>query len=257
MSNFSNKVVLVTGGSSGIGKAVAVELLTKGAKVIIASRKEDGLEEYLAKYPDNLLFVKTDVTQEDQVINLIDTIEEKYGRLDAAFNNAGVFKLTPICEITAEIFHQVVDTNALGVLLCMKHEILLMKKQIPQGGVILNNASAIRKVTMPGSSIYGGSKAMIQYLGKVAATEHIKDHIWINSISPGYFRTELIFKAAENVEVAQKIEVMITASMPNKQLGQLYQLVSGALYLLSDTSFVNGTDLVIDGGLSTLCGREF
>ena len=173
MDNFAGKVALVTGGSSGIGRATAIKFGEQGAKVVVAARREEeGKEtvEMIEKAGGEATFMRTDVRIASQVEDMVNQTVEKYGRVDIAFNNAGVGGIMArMVRTTEEVFDEVVDTNFKGVWLSMKYEIPVMQKQ--GGGVIINNASTSGVATAERLAVYSGSKHAVVGLSRAAAAK--------------------------------------------------------------------------------------
>ncbi len=156
--SFNGKVVLVTGGTSGIGRETAIQFSKAGANVVLAGRRTEQGEAVAAEINDggDAQFVQTDVTQEDQVRRLVEETVERYGRLDIAFNNAGIEHGGPVTEFTEEDYRKVFDINVLGVFLSQKYEIPAMLKS--GGGVIINTSSILGRIAMPGAAVYNGTR---------------------------------------------------------------------------------------------------
>jgi NAD(P)-dependent dehydrogenase (short-subunit alcohol dehydrogenase family) len=251
MSNtFENKVVLVTGGTSGIGRATAVAFAKEGAKVIVSGRREAEGNETVAqiiKAGGKGLFLKADVSDEAQVKKLVDTVVDQFGRLDIAFNNAGVEgTLGPIAEQTVENYTKIFDINVKGVFLSMKYEIPAMLKT--GGGSIVNTSSIAGTIGLPGAGIYIASKHAVNGLTKTAALEVARQNIRVNTVSPAAIQTDMLdrFVGDENAE-AKKAGF---ANMhPVGRLGHVDEIASAVLYLSSPgASFITGQDLLVDGG---------
>jgi NAD(P)-dependent dehydrogenase (short-subunit alcohol dehydrogenase family) len=194
MEMTDQKVGIVTGGSSGIGRAAAVALAKEGIRVVLAARREKEGEETLRlvrEADSEGMFVKTDVSSEDDVKSLVNRTVEKYGRLDYAFNNAGFegeFKLS--VDQTSKVFDNVMNVNVKGVWLCMKYEIPEMLKN--GGGAIVNNSSVAGVIGVPELSLYVASKHAVLGLTKSAALEYAKAGIRVNAVAPGGVETEMV-----------------------------------------------------------------
>ncbi len=190
--DFTGQVVLITGGRSGIGQATAVAFAEQGAKVVIAGRSH--ATETLAKIKEvggEGIFIKTDVSVSSDVQNLINEIVEKYGRLDAAFNNSGLFPvMNDLINQTEEDFQTIIDVDLKGVFLCMKYQIPVMLKQ-KTGGAIINCGSVVSVAADPGMAPYVAAKHGVAGLTKAAGIEYIKDNVRINMLAPGFTATEM------------------------------------------------------------------
>src|ERR1700737_1200134 len=194
MHEFQGKVALVTGGTSGIGRAAAIAYAREGAKVVVAGRRAAEGEEtvrLVRAQGREAMFVPTDVAQEAQVRNLIGRTLEQFGRLDFAFNNAGIEQVpTPFLEQTVETYDQVMDVNVKGVWLSMRHEIPAMLKS--GGGAIVNTSSVAGVIGMAGMEIYIASKHAVIGLTKSAAVGFAKLGIRINAVLPSEHKTNII-----------------------------------------------------------------
>ncbi|MGH8878398.1 MAG: SDR family NAD(P)-dependent oxidoreductase, partial [Stackebrandtia sp.] len=188
---FAGKVALVTGGGSGIGRAVARGFAEEGARVLVAGRREAPLKEtveLILADGGTASLVAGDVAAEDEVRSIVDTATERYGRLDIAVNNAGVFEGGAIDDTTVEQWNRMATINITGVLLAMKHQIRQMKTQ--DGGAIVNLGSVFgAHKAQPGAGGYGATKAAVSALSQAAALENIQHGIRINVVSPGAMDT--------------------------------------------------------------------
>jgi NAD(P)-dependent dehydrogenase (short-subunit alcohol dehydrogenase family) len=246
MPEFENKVALVTGGSSGIGRATALAFAQKGAKVVIASRRIKESEETVALIQavgGEAKFIQTDVTQAAEVENLVNQTVAIYGRLDYAFNNAGTEGVIgPSIEQTEENWDQIIDTNLKGVWLSMKYQIPQMLKQ--GGGAIVNNSSILGLVGLANASIYVASKHGVIGLTKSLALEHAKNNIRINIVCPGIIDTDMVSRG-----FGEEAKSQLTELQPLGRLGQPEEIANGVVWLCSDAaSFLIGHCLTIDGG---------
>lgn len=249
---FEGKVVLVTGATAGMGRATAIAFAREGAQVIMAARREERGREVVSQIASEggqSIFVKTDVRNPADVDHLFKTILDKYGRLDFAFNNAGVS--SPANPITIKIdddeWDRIMETNVRGVWLCMKHEIEIMKKQ--GGGVIVNTASILGIVGDWGLTHYCASKHGSLGLTKTAALEYAKDNIRINTICPGPIMTEMLEMALPFMP--KMIEVMASKTAL-RRVGEPEEIAGAAMWLCTDeASFMMGKEIAIDGGYIT------
>src|SRR5215469_12161982 len=196
-NTFEGKVALVTGGTSGIGKATAIEFARAGAKVVLTGRREKEGEQVVAeikKLGGDAAFVRTDVAKDRDVKKMVDFTVKKYGRLDVAFNNAGVEWMGPLDQATEAEYRRIFDINVWGVLNSMRHEIPLMLKN--GGGVIVNTSSVAGHVGLPQVSVYIASKHAVEGLSKSVALEFAKQNIRINAVAPGVIATEMFDRFA-------------------------------------------------------------
>ena len=248
MNTFAGRVALVTGGSSGIGRATAIKFGERGAKVVVANRREKEGEETVAmikKAGGEGMFVQTDVRVASQVENVVNQTVKKYGRLDIAFNNAGVGGIMArLIRTTEEVFDEVVDTNFKGVWLSMKYEIPVMLEQ--GGGVIVNNSSIAGVSTAARLSVYSGSKHAVVALSNAAAHEYGGDNIRIVAICPGWIKTRM----TDDLR-ASKYADSFRDSIPLKRWGEPEDVAEMVMWLASDAaSFVSGGAFVISGGMN-------
>ena len=247
---FEGKIALVTGGSSGIGRATAIAFAKKGAKVVIASRREKESEETVAMIKEvgsEAIFFKTDITQAIQVENLVNQTINTYSRLDYAFNNAGIEGIVrPSIEQTEENWNQVINTNLKGVWLSMKHQIPEILKN--GGGAIVNNASIAGLIGSRNASIYCASKHGVIGLRKAVALEQATGGIRINTVCPGLIQTDMIERAFAQIDDSEA-KAQIVAVYPIGRIGQPEEIANAVVWLCSDAaSFITGHSLTIDGG---------
>ena len=243
------KVAIVTGGSSGIGRATAVALAKQGAKVTVAARRSKEGEEtvrLIKEAGSDGIFVKTDVANENDVRSLVEKTVKQYNRLDYAFNNAGIEEMTtPLVDQTSEVFDQIMNVNVKGIWLSMKYEIPEMIRT--GGGAIVNNSSVAGIMGFPQMAIYIASKHAVLGLTKSAALEYAKSGIRINAIAPGGVETEMADRVNENTP--QWLETL-TSMHPIGRIADPEEIANAVVWLLSEkASFVLGHTLLVDGGV--------
>jgi NAD(P)-dependent dehydrogenase (short-subunit alcohol dehydrogenase family) len=246
--DFTGKVVLVTGGTSGIGRETALRFARAGARVVVAGRRQvegEAVVRDITSAGGEALFVQTDVSREADVKRLVDSTLEHFGRLDVAFNNAGVEQSGPLSEATVDEYRRTFDINVLGVVLSMKYEVPAMLKA--GGGSIINTSSVLGHIAAPGSGLYNASKHAVEGLTKTAALEYAKQGIRVNAVAPAATETEMIdrFVGAGDTEGRRQL----AAIHPIGRMGRTSEVASTVLYLASDgASFVTGISLPVDGG---------
>jgi len=251
MVDVENKVVLITGGSTGIGYAAAKLFLENGANVIIAGRNDKAGQIALSglrEISEHVEFICADISKPASVIELINSTVKLFGRLDIAFNNAGVDgTFASITEIDDEDMDEVIDINLKGIWLCCKYQIKQFKAQ-QSGGVIVNTSSWLAKGAFAGSSVYSASKAALDGMTRALAVELGADGIRVNNVNPGYIKTPMLSRFFDpDSEDAQPFK----AHAPMKRFGESEDIAKSVLWLSSEgASFVTGESLLIDGGLS-------
>src|SRR3989449_7756861 len=244
---FSGKVALVTGGTSGIGKATAIKFARAGAKVVLTGRREKEGAQVVAeikKLGGDAAFVRADVAKDADVKAMVDFTVDKFGRLDVAFNNAGVEWKGPLDQATEAEYRRIFDINVWGVLNSMRHEIPAMLKN--GGGAIVNNSSVAGHVGLGQVSVYIASKHAVEGLTKSVALEFAKQNIRINAVAPGVIATDMLDRFAGK---AGEMRDSLTSIIPVGRVGAGEEIAAAVLYLCSDDAkFTTGTSLVVDGG---------
>jgi NAD(P)-dependent dehydrogenase (short-subunit alcohol dehydrogenase family) len=243
-----NKVVLVTGGGSGIGRATSLLLAKRGATVMIADYVPESAERTVKLIKDaggNANCIAADVSIPKQVEAMIAKTIDAYGRLDGAFNNAGIEgKMVDTVEYPEEVFDRVMAINLKGVWLCMRAEIPQMLKT--GGGAIVNTASGAGLVGVPMLSAYNASKHGVVGLTKTAALEYAQKNIRVNCVCPGLINTPMV---ARMIDSGGMNEQEFVAAEPVRRMGRPEEIGEGVVWLLSDAaSFVTGHSMSIDGG---------
>ncbi len=240
--NFENKVALVTGGTSGIGKEIAKQLLRNGAKVIINySNNEDNYKKTkneFQEYKDNVLFIKADVSNEDEVMRMFEQIE----KLDYLINNAGTNIDSYIEEFNIEDFRRVLDVNLVGKVICTKHAVPLLKNS--KSPSIVNIASRLGTKPCAEASAYCSAEAGIINFTQASALELSKYLIRVNTVSPSLTKTPLALNGWTESEIESYKQ-----NNPLKRLGETIDIANAVLFLLSENaSYINGENLNVNGG---------
>ena len=243
------KSILITGAASGIGKAAAELFAANGARLTLVDHDAEG-GEAVAKAL-SARFVRADVTSSDQVRAAVAAAVETYGRLDGAFNNAGVSRYgSPLALGEEAEFDRVMAINVKGVWLCLKHEIAQMLAQAPHGGAIVNTASVAGLYGAPMMEAYAASKHAVVGLTKTAALEYAKLGVRVNTVCPAVIRTPMMDQATGGDLEAER---RITKAHPIGRVGEASEIAEAAMWLLSDAaSFVTGHQLVADGGMTAI-----
>lgn len=238
------KVALVSGASSGIGRATALAFAQAGAKVVVASRRIAESEETVHQILEaggEAIFVKTDVSKAAEVETLVNKTVDIYGRLDCAFNNAGIPFIGLLTDVLEEDWERVIDVNLKGTWLCLKYEIGAMLKL--GGGAIVNVASMGAVVGFAGYTTYCASKGGVIALSRASAVEYAKSGIRINVVSPGAIETDML----ETITPPQLAQMI--AMHPIGRSGKPEEIASTVVWLCSDAaSFITGQNMMIDGG---------
>ena len=254
---FEGRVALVTGGSSGIGKATALAFGREGAKVVIAARREtESLQAVSEIEADGgeAIFVKTDVGDASDIENMVNEAVSAFGRLDFAFNNAGVGTtdagILRLHEYSGDDWDYVSDINAKGVFLCMKHEIAQLLKQDPDPdtgarGVIINDSSVAGLRSGP-TSLYTATKHAVVGLTRRGAVEYGREGIRVNAVCPGVTETDMVREA---IAASEEIAARFAAAGHIGRWGQPEEIAQTVLFMCSDeASFMTGQAVAIDGG---------
>jgi NAD(P)-dependent dehydrogenase (short-subunit alcohol dehydrogenase family) len=244
------QVAIITGGNSGIGRATAIALANQGVRISIAARRDKEGEEtaHLVKETgSDGMYVKTDVANENDVRSLVEKTVDRYGRLDYAFNNAGVEEtMTPFLDQTSEKFDQIMNTNVRGAWLSMKYEIPEMIKG--GGGAIVNNSSVVGIMGYPQMALYIASKHAVLGLTKSVALEFANSGIRVNSIAPGSVKTDMVKRVLD--KAGRQFLDTLTSAHPIGRIADPREIANAVVWLLSDrASFVLGHTLLVDGGV--------
>jgi len=248
MDSMNKKVAIVTGGSSGIGRAAAIAFSKAGAKVVVAARRTTEGEQtikLIQQIGGEGLFIKTDVTKAAEVEALVNKTIETYGRLDFAFNNAGSGKASPLTQMSEEDWDGEIGINLKSIWLCMKYEIPAMQKT--GAGAIVNMSSQGALMGVPNYSVYGAAKGGVISLSRAAAAEYAKDKIRVNVVSPGAVKTDLW------ADAPPEMLEQVAGGIPLQRVGEPEDIAEAVVWLCSDAaSFMTGHNLVLDGGYTAV-----
>jgi NAD(P)-dependent dehydrogenase (short-subunit alcohol dehydrogenase family) len=245
---FAGKVAFVTGAANGIGRAAARAFAREGANVVLADLSEDGNQEtarLIERAGRRALAVKCDVSRAEDVRAALDKTVETFGRLDFAFNNAGVEQpVTPMAAVTEEEWDRIINVDLRGVFLCMKHEIPLMLKQ--GGGAIVNTSSGAGVRGIAGQAAYCAAKFGMIGLTKAAALDYAKSKIRVNAVCPGYVDTPMMQRFTGGTSEGRQ---KVVAEEPVGRAATPEEIAAAVIWLCSDAAaFVVGHAMVIDGG---------
>ena len=243
----SNPVVLITGALTGIGRATALAFAKEGARIVVSGRRDEAghdLVDELRALGAEAEFIHADVRRDAEVRDLVDGTVARFGRLDAAVNNAGTEgEPGPVTEQTADSYHATFETNVLGTLLSLKHELRVMQAQ--GHGSIVNLSSVLGSIGIPGASVYVASKHAIEGLTKTAALESVESGVRVNAVAPGPIETGMLDRFTGSAEV----KAHIIAGIPAKRAGTPDEIAQTILFLASDKApFITGQSFAVDGG---------
>jgi NAD(P)-dependent dehydrogenase (short-subunit alcohol dehydrogenase family) len=246
---FKDKVAVVTGGNSGIGLATAKAFLKEGAKVAITGRSDETLKAAQKELGPDVLVIKADMSRVSEIESAMGRVRERFGRIDALFVNAGIGKFVPFEEVTEQLFDETMATNLKGLFFTVQKAVPLFSK----GAAVVLNASINAHMGMPGSSVYGASKAAVVNLAKTLSADLLARGVRVNVVSPGPITTPILDRMGLPEKETRQLKEHITEQVPLKRFGRPEEVASAVLYLAApESAFVVGTELVIDGGMIQL-----
>ena len=246
---FENRVAVVTGGNSGIGLAAAKGFAREGAKVAIIGRNDATLKSAQKELGPEALVLKADTARVPEIETAIARIREKFGRIDVLFVNAGVARFVPFEEVTEEFYDETMATNVKGVFFTVQKAAPLLSR----GAAVVLNASINAHMGLPGSTVYGASKAAVVNLARTLSADLLERGVRVNVVSPGPVATPIFARMGLPEDQARQLKDRITGMVPLKRFGTPDEIAAAVLYLASpESTFVVGTELVVDGGVIEL-----
>jgi len=246
---FKDKVAVVTGGNSGIGLAAAKAFVREGAKVAITGRSDTTLKAAQKELGPDVLVIKADMSRVPEIAAAMARIKDRFGRIDALFVNAGIGRFVPFEEVTEEFYDETMATNLRGAFFTIQKAVPLLSR----GAAVVLNASINAHMGMPGSSVYGASKAAVVNLAKTVSADLLQRGVRVNVVSPGPVTTPILDRMGLPEEQTRQIKERITEQVPLKRFGHPDEIAAAVLYLSSsESAFVVGTELVVDGGMIQL-----
>ena len=249
MGKFENKVVVVSGGNSGIGLASVKSFLNEGAKVVFSGRRQEALDEVSKELSGNFKAVLADQSVVADNKKLIDAAVNEFGKIDVVFANAGIAHMVPAEQISEEHFDAHFNTN-------IKGPAFLVKEAIPNlndGANIIFNTSIVNQKGFEASSIYSATKGALRSYARVLTTELAPRNIRVNSIAPGPIETPIYSKMGMNQEQIEEMGAGFSQMVPLKRFGNSEEISNAVLFLASDeASYINGVEIEVDGGLSQI-----
>ena len=249
MSKLDGNIAVVTGGSSGIGLAIAQKFVEEGAYVFITGRRQAELDKAVAAIGKNVTAVQSDVAQLEDLDRLYEQVKAEKGALDIIVANAGIAEFAPLGEVTVEHYNKIFDINVRGVLFTTQKALPLLR----DGGSIVVVASVVQYLGFPGASVYSATKAAVRSFVRTWAAELKGRGIRVNSLSPGPIDTPILDGQYKSQEEADAMKAGLTQMVPLGRLGRSEEIAAAALFLASsDSSYSTGIDLLSDGGMADI-----
>lgn len=249
MSKFKNKVVVISGGNSGIGLETVKGFLREGAKVVFSGRRQEALDSVSKELSGEFKAVLADQSKPADNQKLINEAVQEYGKIDVLFANAGVAFFAPADQIDEDHFDTQFNINIKGPMFLTKHAI----PNLNDGASIIFNTSIVHQKGFEGAAVYSATKGALRSYNKVLTTELAPRNIRVNSVAPGPIGTPIYGKMGMPEEAVEQMGESFAASVPLKRFGEPKEIAEAVLFLASDeASYVNGVELSIDGGLSQI-----
>jgi NAD(P)-dependent dehydrogenase (short-subunit alcohol dehydrogenase family) len=249
MNRFTKKVVVITGGTSGIGLAAAKQFVKEGATVVVTGRDPKGISDARKELGTNGIAIAADVTKSAEVDGLIEQVREKYGRIDVLYVNAGIARLGSVAETTEQMFDDIVDANFRGAYFTVQKALPLLS----DGGAIVFTTSWFVEAGVAGTSAVSATKAALRNLTRTLASELIERNIRVNAVSPGVIETPLFGKLGLSDADVQQLGQDLLQRIPAKRFGKPEEVATAVAFLASDdASYITGVELAVDGGRTQL-----
>lgn len=246
---YSDKIVLITGGTSGIGLAAAQQFIAEGAKVIVTGRDAATLQNAANVLGSNAVAIAADVSIAADLDRLMDRVRSNHGRIDVLFANAGVAKLASVADTSEALFDEIMNINFRGAYFTVQKALPLLS----DGGSIIFTTSYFTEVGVAGTSTVSASKAALRSLTRTLASELIGRRIRVNAVSPGVIATPLFDKLGLPKETVEQIGKSLLAAIPMQRFGTVEEIAKAVAFLASDdASYINGVDFSVDGGRNQL-----
>jgi NAD(P)-dependent dehydrogenase (short-subunit alcohol dehydrogenase family) len=249
MSRFTDKIVVITGGTSGIGLAAARRFISEGAKVVVTGRSPQSVRDAQKELGANGIAIAADVTKSAELDALFRQVRETYGRIDVLYANAGIAKLGSAAETTEDVFDDILDANFRGAYFTVQKALPLLS----DGGAIVFTTSWFDVVGIAGTSAVSASKAALRNFTRTLASELIGRNIRVNAVSPGVIATPLFGKLGLSEANANELGKVLLAQIPAKRFGKPEEVANAVAFLASDdASYITGVELAVDGGRTQL-----
>ena len=247
MKRFEGKVAMVTGGNSGIGLAAAKAFAREGAQVAVTGRDEGTLKSAEKEIGSSALAIRADAARIADLDAAMAKVRDQFKRIDALFVNAGIGKFVPFAEVTEAMFDEIVTINLKGAFFTVQKALPLM----PHGSAVVLNASINAHIGLPGTTVYGATKAAVVNMAKTMSADLAERGIRVNAVSPGPVETPIFGRAGISSEQSRQTKEWLQNQTLVKRMAEPEEIAEAVLYLSSDvSSFVVGTELVIDGGMT-------
>ncbi len=246
MSKLSNKVAVITGGSSGIGLATAQRFIADGAQVVISGRNQKAVHAAVAELGDKATGIRGDVANLEDLDRLFAQVREQFGRVDVLFANAGIAPFVPFERVTEEHFDSLFDINVRGLFFTVQKALPLLS----EGASVILNASVVAQSGLPNTSVYSATKAAVRSMGRTLAAELAPRGIRVNVVSPGLIETPLVGKLGLSQDELDAFADQVVQQTPLGRPGKPEEIASTVAFLASDDgSYFTGAELVADGGM--------